>query len=426
MNQSKKLALLGGDRVISEKFKQYNPIGEEEKLAALEVLESGRLSGFLGSWDPGFYGGDQVQLFERCCEKHFGTKHAVTFNSWTSGLIAAIGALDIEPGDEVIVPPWTMCATATSVLHWCGIPVFADIEDETFNLDPKSVVKKITDRTKAILAVDIFGHPANIPELRSICDKNGLKLILDSAQAPNAKISGAHSATLADIGGYSLNYHKHINTGEGGILITDDDSLAERARLIRNHGEAVVEAKKEDHLPNIIGYNFRLGEIEAAIGRQQLLKLDELVETRRQQAKKLNDELNGLMGLRVPITKEDYSHSFYIYALLLDCELLGIPKSKINEALQAEGLDMIEKYQNIHLLPIFQKKIAYGSKGFPWNLQDPENQVSYEKGICPVAEKLNDESFLGLVICLYELSDSDIVDIGRVFRKVWNNLDSLK
>ena len=150
------LALFGGNKVIKNNFKLYNPIGPEEVEAAKKVVESGVLSKFIGSWDPDFYGGPKVQEFERECERYFGVKHAVTVNSWTSGLVAAVGAIGIEPGDEVIVSPWTMCATATAILHWNAIPVFADIESDTFNLDPKSVEENITPYTKAIIAVDIF------------------------------------------------------------------------------------------------------------------------------------------------------------------------------------------------------------------------------------------------------------------------------
>jgi len=146
-----KLALLGGSKTIDRPFKRYNPIGSEEVAAAMQVVESGVLSKFLGCWDPDFYGGPNVQEFERACERYFEVKHAITVNSWTSGLIAAVGAIGIEPGDEVIVSPWTMCASATAILHWNAIPVFADIEPETFNLDPESVEANISPYTKAII-----------------------------------------------------------------------------------------------------------------------------------------------------------------------------------------------------------------------------------------------------------------------------------
>src|SRR2546422_5520602 len=172
-----RLALFGGPKTIQTPFKRYNPIGVEEVEAARKVVESGVLSQFLGCWDPDFYGGPRVQEFERKCETYFGIKHAVTVNSATSGLIAAVGAIGIEPGDEVIVSPWTMCASATAILHWNAIPVFADIEADTFCLDPAAVEASITPRTRAIIAVDIFGQSADMASLLEIANRRGLKLV---------------------------------------------------------------------------------------------------------------------------------------------------------------------------------------------------------------------------------------------------------
>ena len=173
-----KLALYGGEKHIGSSFKSYNSIGIEELNAAKAVIESGVLSKFLGAWDKDFFGGPCVQSFERDCEKYFDVKHAVTVNSWTSGLVAAVGAIDIEPGDEIITTPWTMCATATAILAWNAIPIFADICPDTFNIDPVSVKNNITEKTKAIMAVDIFGQSCQVNELKKICEEFDLKLIL--------------------------------------------------------------------------------------------------------------------------------------------------------------------------------------------------------------------------------------------------------
>ena len=425
--KNNKLALLGGDKTINKKFGSYNSIGQEEVEAAKSVIETGVLSKFLGCWDPDFYGGSKVQEFERAWEKHFNVKHAVTVNSWTSGLIAAIGAIDIEPGDEIIVSPWTMCASATAILHWNAIPVFADIENETFNLCPSSVLKNITRQTKAILAIDIFGHSCDFDSLKKIADDNNLKLITDTAQAPGSFYKGNLTGTQSDVGGYSLNYHKHIHTGEGGVIVTNDNKIYEKLLLIRNHAEAVVKDKGVTDLINMVGYNFRLGEIESAIGIEQLKKVSKYVTQRQKIAIQLNEGLKGLKGLRTPITKKDCTHSYYIYGIILDVEVIGVSRNKIIDALEAEGIEgLTAGYANIHLLPIFQKKIAYGSQGFPWTSDICKREVSYNKGICPTAEDLHDTSFMGYEMCLHELDNYEIELIIQAFNKVWNNLDELR
>lgn len=422
---TEKLAIHGGPKTIFRSFKKYNPIGKEEVNAAKAVVESGVLSQFLGCWDPDFYGGEKVQEFERRCAEYFGVKYAITVNSWTSGLVAAVGAIGITPGDEVIVPPWTMSASATAILHWNAIPVFADIDPDTFNLCPKSVVKNITPYTKAIMAVDIFGQSADMDELMAIAEKYGLKVISDAAQSPGAIYKGKYAGTLAHVGGFSLNYHKHIHTGEGGVVVTNDELIAERLQLIRNHAEVVVEAKGTSDISNMIGHNFRLGEIECAIGIEQLKKLKRFVESRQAIASKLNTGLSGLRGLHTPIVKPDRTHVYYVYPLVLDIKKLGVSRDQIHSALQAEGVAISKSYQNIHLLPMYQKKIAYGSLGFPWSSDVCHRNVSYHKGICPVAEELNDSSYMGMGLCNYDYSDEDLGLIIKAFRKVWSQIEAL-
>jgi perosamine synthetase len=426
-SESDTLAILGGPKLINHTFGRYNPLGPEEVEAAKKVVESGVLSQFLGCWDPDFFGGPKVQEFERQCESYFSVKHAVTFNSWTSGLVAAVGAIGIEPGDEVIVSPWTMAASATAIMHWNAIPVFADIETETFNLDPASVERNISEQTRAIMSVDIAGHSADMDALRMIANKHNLKIISDTAQAPGAKYKGKFAGTLADIGGYSLNYHKHVHTGEGGIAVTDDDDFADRLRLIRNHAEVVVEDKGVTNLSNMIGHNFRLGEIECAIGIEQLKKLDKMVRTRQRIAHKLDVGLAGLRGLRTPVVKPDCSHVYYVYSMYVDVFALGINRQRLHQALLAEGVPALgASYQNLHMLPMYQKKMAYGSKGFPWTSEICKRDVSYAKGICPVAERLHEAEFLGFGICSHEYKDEEVDMIIAAFRKVWRNLEALR
>ncbi len=421
------LALHGGPKTIARPLARYNPLGAEEVAAAKAVVESGILSQYYGRWCADFYGGPKVREFESACAAKFGMQRAVTVNSWTSGLIAAVGAIGIEPGDEVITSPWTMCATATSILHWNAIPVFADIEPDTFCLDPRSVEANITPHTRAILSVDIAGQSADMDALRSLARKHNLKLISDCAQAPGALYHGQPAGTLADVGGFSLNYHKHIHTGEGGILVTNDHEIAERLCLIRNHAEAVVGDKGVTDLSNMIGHNFRLGEIECAIGIEQLKKLDRQIASRQRAAARLTAGLSTLPGLQTPVTRAGCTHVYYMYQMILDLPRLGVSRQKIFEALKAEGVEGLGiAFANIHRLPVFQQKIAYGRRGFPWSSDICRRDVSYAKGICPVAERLQDETYLGFQACMHTLTDAEVDLIVAAFHKVWENLDALR
>ena len=425
-----KLALNGGKPVLETSLARYNSIGKEELEAATAVIKSGQLSPFIGAWSNipnvgGFYGGPKVQQFEEDVKNYFSVKHAITVNSWTSGLIAALGAIGLEPGDEVIVSPWTMCATATAILHWFAIPVFADIEEETFNLDIDSIRKNITPYTKAIIVPEIFGHPADIDKIMDLASGKKIKVISDTAQSPIAKYKNSFAGLKSDIGGFSLNYHKHIQTGEGGILVTKDDDYAVRMQLIRNHGEAVVEKMGYKNINNIVGYNFRMGEIEAAIGIEQLKKLQVLVGRRVEIAKKITKGLTSLSGLKLPTTKKDCSHSYYIYGIQFNPKEMGCTRDQVCNALKAEGIPISNEYANLHLLPMFQKKIAYGNNNLPWSGEFYKGNVSYEKGICPVAEKINDKTFIKIPICDYQWSNEDVDKLIEAFKKVWLNIDQI-
>lgn len=423
---SEKLALFGGPKTIAQEFPRFNYIGKEEIAAVTKVMEGGVLSKFIGAWDPDFYGGPKVQEFEKTWAEYFRVNYAVAVNSNTSGLMAALGAVGVEPGDEVIVSPWTMCASATAILVWNGIPVFADIDRQTFNLDPECVEKKITSRTKAIMVPDIFGHPADLDEIMALARKHGLKVIEDSAQAPGAMYKGKFVGTIADIGVFSLNYHKHIHTGEGGVCVTNDPVLAERMQLIRNHAEAVVGDKGVKDLRNMIGFNFRLGEIEAAIGLEQLKKLKDLVGSRQKAAEKLAKSISAFKGVRAPIVKSECTHAYYVLPFLYYEEETGVPRARLMEALQAEGISVGGGYCNIHLLPMYQNKVAYGSKGFPWSTDIYSGEVSYRKGICPVAEEYHDKRYFGFGMCAYDYTKEQIALIVKGFEKVWAQLDALK
>ena len=431
------LAIHGGKPVRSQPFARYNLIAAEEKAAALRVLDTGVLSGFIGAWHPDFYGGHEVRALEEEWASYFGAKHAVAVNSATSGLFIAIGALGIEPGDEVIVPPYTMSASAVAPLVYNAIPVFADIEENFFCLDPESVAAKITPKTKAIVAVDLFGHPIDIDRLRALADKHQLKIIEDNAQAPLATDRGRLTGLLGDIGVFSLNYHKHIHCGEGGVVVTNDSVLAERMRLIRNHAESVVAGKGETNLVNMIGFNYRMTELEAAVARCQLQKLKPSVEAIRANCSHLSDRLSGLPCFKTPQVRDGCEHSYYVYALRFLKDIAGTSRELFMDAVKAElqpvegreqeGVNIRYGYvKPLYLLPTFQQKIAFGSRGCPWSCNCAE-AVSYARGICPVVERMHFEE----VVVLHEyfkppLETKDVDDVANAFIKVWEQRHTLK
>lgn len=421
-----KLAINGGIPVRTTAFPLYTTIGEEEKRAVMEVLDSTVLSKFLGTWSPDFFGGPRVQKLEHEWSEYFGIKHAVSVNSATSGLYAAVGAAGIGPGDEVIVSPYTMTASATAALVYGGIPVFADIDPETFCLSPQSIRKCITPYTKAIIVVDIFGHPAEMQEIMQIAREHHLVVIEDAAQAPGAQYHGRYAGTLADMGIFSLNYHKTIHCGEGGVVVTDNDELAERLQLIRNHAEVVVKNKGVKNLVNMVGFNYRMTEIEAAIASEQLRKLESLVVPRVEAADFLTRKLSGLPGITPPTARINVRHGYYVYAMKYDAAVTGVSRERFVAALQAEGIPLGQGYvEPIYLQPMYQERVAYGKDGFPFTYPGYQGTVSYERGICPVTERMHFKELVAGDFCHANLKQGDLEDIVRAFHKVSDNISEL-
>ncbi|NNM82269.1 MAG: DegT/DnrJ/EryC1/StrS family aminotransferase [Burkholderiales bacterium] len=417
-----KLAINGGKPVRTSPFPAYVTIGEEEKRAAMEVLDSTVLSKFLGTWSADFYGGPRVQKLEREWEAHFGIRHAVAMNSATSGLYAAVGAAGVGPGDEVIVSPYTMAASATAAVIYGGIPVFADIDPDTFCLSPQSIRERITDKTRAIIVVDIFGHPAEMDEIMELARSRGIVVIEDAAQAPGAKYHEKYAGTLADMGVFSLNYHKTIHCGEGGVVVTNDGNFAERLQLIRNHGEVVVKAKGVENIVNLVGFNYRMTEIEAAIASEQLKKLEGLVAPRVEAANYLTDALAGLPGITPPRVMAGARHGYYVYAIRYDAKATGVSRRRFAEAARAEGISFNQGYvEPIYLQPMYQQKIAFGAGGYPFSLGHPD----YSRGLCPVTERMHDEEVLLADFCHANMTRKDLEDVACAIVKVCENLSEL-
>jgi dTDP-4-amino-4,6-dideoxygalactose transaminase len=428
-----KLAINGGKPVATETFPGYCTTGEEEKEAVLSVLSKGKLSQFLGAWHDNFYGGDEIRALEKEWSEYFKVKHAIAVNSCTSGLYAAVGAIGIEPGDEIIVSPYTMSASATAAVVYGGIPVFADVEPNFYCLDYNSVKEKITEKTKAIIVVDLFGQTYD-RRINDLAKEHGIKVIEDTAQAPGAKDGDDYAGTLGDIGVFSLNYHKHIHSGEGGMIVTNDDGLAEKLRLIRNHAEAVVGPKGETDLVNMVGFNYRMTEIEAAISRCQLKKLDGLLKPRLENVEYLIKELTKIPAINFGGVRDKTLHAFYVLGFHYEKEQAeNIERKKFIEAVRAELT--VAKYREkegplvsfgyvkpLYLLPMYQERIAFGSKGYPFNLSDR----SYNLGDCPVCEDLHFNKLITTGYMGSQMKKSDLDIVVSAFNKVWENRDELR
>lgn len=421
------LAIHGGTPVRSTPFPEYITLGEEEKRAVMEVMDGGVLSKFLGTWSPDFFGGPRVQKLEREWESYFRVAHAVSMNSATSGLYAAVGAAGVGPGDEVIVSPYTMIASATAAIAFGAIPVFADIDPDIFCITAETIRRCITPQTKAIVVVDIFGHPADMDEIMALAKEHNLIVIEDNAQGPAAIYRGRCAGTLAHMGVFSLNYHKTIHSGEGGIVVTDHADLAERLQLIRNHAEVVVAKKGVENIVNMVGQNYRMTEIEAAIASEQLKKLERLLTARIACAEYLDKHLAGLPGLKTPVVRPDVRHGYYLYPMRYDAKVTGVSRERLAEALKAEGVSLALGYvRPIYLEPMYQRRIAFGKDGFPFTYPGYQGKVSYERGICPVVEQMHFEELMYHGLCHANMTEADLADIVRAFHKVFESLSSLR
>lgn len=429
-----KLAILGGTPLRTKDFPNRVAMGSEEKSAALRVLDSDVLSGFVGAAGKFFNGGKEVIDFEDLWANTYGFKNAISVNSWTTGLQVAVGAVGIEPGDEVICPPYTMSASATAVLFYGGIPIFADLDPNRYTLDPSSVERCITRRTKAIMVVHLFGYPADMDALMAIAKKHDLKVIEDAAQAPGVLYKGRPVGAIGDVGGFSLNFHKHIHTGEGGLLVTNSDEIALRCRLIRNHGENATEAYGLEDISNMIGSNYRFTELQAAIGIEQFKKLKRFLAHRAKLGHYLDSRLKPIPGLNIQQIESGSTHSYYMYPVRFDEKIVGIPRNLFLRAVSAElpkpkfwdTTPFAEGYvKPLYLNPIYQKKIAIGKKGFPFNF-NPGITYDYPKGLCPVTEKLYEKELLLSPLVREGMDIQDIKDFADAIEKVMGSIRELQ
>lgn len=415
-----RLALLGGEPLRSRPFPAHPVIGEEEKRAVLDVLESGRLSTFIAAPGEHFLGGKRIKEFEKRFAEYHGMEHAVAFNSATAALHAAVVGTGVQAGEEVIVPPYTFTSTATCALMQNAIPVFADIDDVTFGLDPAMVEAAITPLTRAIIVVHLFGHPASIQSIMEIARRHNLRVIEDCAQAPGAKTNGMLVGTIGDCGIFSFTESKTITTGEGGMLITNDAAIAEAARMVRNHGEMIVEGQKErSYSSSTLGWNYRMTEIEAALGIVQFGRLDELNAHRIRLAEYLSTRLEGTEGICTPVTLRCDSHVYYVYAFKYDEDRVGIPRDIFVKAMRSEGIPFSAGYvRPLYLAPLYQNGQHSAFRHY-------EGRATYEKGICPTAERMHEKELMLTGIVRFPATERDMDDIADAIQKVMEEKQSL-
>lgn len=318
-------------------------IGDEERRAVLAVLDSGQLAQ-----------GPVVGAFEREFAAWCGVEHAVAVNSGTAALHLLMLAHGVKEGDEVITSPFTFVASANAALFVGARPVFVDIEPETYCMDPAKVEAALTPRTRVIMPVDLYGHLSAIHELRQIADRHGVILIEDACQAHGAAIGGAKAGALGVSASFSFYPTKNITTGEGGMVTTGDAALAKKVDMLRQHGAA------ERYHHDMLGYNFRMTDIAAAIGREQLKKLDRWNEARRRNASLLDEGLAGTPGVRTPRERPGHRHVYHQYTILVEGD-----RDRFQSRLRELGVGSAVHYAvPVHRQPLYEQ-LGYGSVSMP-------------------------------------------------------------
>ena len=347
-------------------------IDEDDIKAVVDVLRSDWLTT-----------GPKVAEFEQAVADYVGAKYAVAVSSGTAALHAAMYAISIKSGDEVIVSPMTFAATANCVIFQGGTPVFADVDPGTLLLDPSKVEGKITEKTRAIIGVDYAGYPCDWDRLRGIADRHKLRLVADGCHAIGAEYKGKKIGTLADMTIFSFHPVKHITTGEGGMITTDDPELAGRMRLFRNHGitrdPKCFSPLTSDLRPQTsdfswfyemvdLGYNYRITDFQCALGISQLRKLPKFLERRREIARCYDKAFASLPRINPLAVRQDVLHAYHLYVVKIDFKMLGIDRTALFTNLREKGIAVNVHYIPVHLHPFYREKFHTGT------------------GLCPVAE----------------------------------------
>lgn len=438
-----KLAINGGTPIRHELFPSQNTIGSEEKIAAQRVLNSGILTGYQGNYGPNFRGGKEVRALEEEWSAKFNVKHSICCNSATSGLLIACGAAGMNGADsgDAIVSPFSMTCSATVPLIWKHGVRFGDIERDYYCLSVQSVREHLFNtfsKFSAIIPVSLFGMPYDsdgLNQLLNTLDVNKRPIVIeDAAQALGAKCGDRFAGTLGDIGVYSFNLGKHLTCGEGGMIVTDNDELAMRCRLIMNHAEAVVNDMPSDTMreqySKIVGLNLRMTEISAAIVRVQLAKMDMMINHRIENVNYLVNKLKNIPCLSMPEIRENCTHTYYV-----------LPLKYKNWIADEYGDRHSEKG---YKLPIHRDKFIDAVKAELKPVKDRENEgvtigCGYIKPIqsMPIFNRSLDETtecarqWQDELIIIHRMfgpmaSRKDLDDIYFAFEKAWNNRNELE
>ena len=418
-----KLALLGGKPVREAPLPPVPIVGEEERRAVLEVLDSRALS---AASHTNVRGGARARRFEEEFAAFCGAKHAIAVNSGTAALHVALAAAAIGPGDEVLVPSYTFTATASAVLMHNAIPIFVEVDPRTFCMDPTMAEEAVGAATKAMVPVHLLGNVADMDGLMDVARRHNLTVIEDTAQAPGAALHGKAAGTLGALGTFSFQESKNMMTGEGGMIVTSREDLADRCRLIRNHGEVFLEGKPRSYIANVLGWNYRVTEMEAAIGSVQLRHLDEWNDVRRENAAYLAEQL-AASPLVPPFVEDGVKHVFHLFGMLYDERKTGVPRSTILEALNAEGLPFTSGYPHpLYENPMFQERLVYGAEGCPFTCRPAHGRdVDYREVHHPVAEALCSSRAIWTNMVRPPLGIDDMRQVVRAVEKVFDHLPEL-
>lgn len=350
--------------------------------------------------------GPMVAKFEKAVAEYVGCKYAVAVTNGTAALHIAMLAVDIKEGDEVLVTPMTFAASANCILYCGGKPVFIDIEPDTGNIDVNKLEEKITDKTKAIVAVDFTGHAVEIDKIMEIARKHNLIVVEDAAHALGSEYKGIKVGNIADMTTFSFHPVKPITTGEGGMVVTNSEEFYKKLSLYRTHGitrdESILENDKEEafyYEQHLLGYNYRIPDINCALGISQLTKIDYFIEKRRRLVKKYNELLKEFDCIETPIEKEYSKSGYHIYVIKLKLDKLKKSRNQIFKELRAENIGV-----NVHYIPVYHHPY-YKSLG-------------YEKGLCSNTEVFYERI---LTLPLYpKMKEQDVLDVITALRKVLN------